>query len=170
MQIVHHRPYTRTDTKRATTARPERSKGKGPVQKRPVCLTPTRLPGHGGRCSNSHPPFVGAGVAPAQATAYRYRGRGGGGRNGSLGSSASATHPPTHIRNLFLRRQMKSIRGARTRRSMLGRQLLLVASDAPPPARYRSRSPFSRGLPPLPRQRIGPVPSGPERTRSRCSL
>ena len=169
MQIVHHRPYTRTDTKRATTARPERSKGKGPVQKRPVCLTATRLPGHGGRCSNSHPPFVGAGVAPAQATAYRYRGRGGGAewQPGLLRLS----HPPTHAhQTAFLRRQMKSIRGARTRRSMLGRQLLLVASDAPPPARYRSRSPFSRGLPPLPRQRIGPVPSGPERTRSRYSL
>ena len=56
---------------------------------------------------------------------------GGGGQIGPPGFWL--THPPTHIRKLFLRKKMKFIKGARTWRSILGTQTFFWPLTPPPP-------------------------------------
>ena len=55
------------------------------------------------------------------------------------------THPPTHIRKLFLRKKIKFIKGVRTRRSILGTQTCFWPLTPPPP-KYSINQPLSKGL------------------------
>ena len=50
------------------------------------------------------------------------------------------THPPTHIRKLFLRKKLKFIKGARTWRLVLGTQTFFWAYDP----RYSINQPLSK--------------------------
>ena len=57
------------------------------------------------------------------------------------------THPPTHIRKMF-RKKMKFIKGARTWRSIFGRQTFFWPLTPPPPLRpgYSINQRLSKGL------------------------
>ena len=65
-----------------------------------------------------------------QAMGYRYQG---GGLAAWAPSPDPPTHPPTHIRKLFLRKKMKFIKGARIWRSVFGRQTFFWPLRPPSP-------------------------------------